>query len=146
MNSDKPVILLVDDEESILDFLSESLNKWRAMGELEILTATDIDSAWKIYSNEKPNILFIDINLRGGGTNNEDGIELIKKIREEAKDTTSQIAVLSGQLSNSRCVVLLKYDCSILTKPMENHMMPILIVNQLWGKYCAVRALKKFIS
>lgn len=81
----KPRLLVIDDEESVCNFLSDFLSK-----EYECLTATSADEAFKILEEEKFAIILSDINLP-----DKNGIELARKIKEETPDTV--VVMISGK-------------------------------------------------
>ncbi len=80
----KPKLLVIDDEESVCNFLSDFLSK-----EYECLTATSADEAFKILGEEKFAVILTDIKLP-----DKNGIELARKIKEEAPDTV--VVMMTG--------------------------------------------------
>lgn len=80
----KPRLLVIDDEESVCNFLSDFLSK-----EYECLTATSADEAFKILGEEKFAVILTDIKLP-----DKNGIELARKIKEEAPDTV--VVMMTG--------------------------------------------------
>ena len=70
-------ILIVDDEKSIRDALSDILSEEK----YEILTAEDGEAAWKILDGEKIDLVLCDIKMP-----KMDGMELLSKVSEEGID------------------------------------------------------------
>ena len=70
---DKHSILLVDDEEDILEFLSYSLEKQG----YKILTANDGNKGLMLAKKHSPDLVILDVMMPG-----MDGIELCEKIRQ----------------------------------------------------------------
>ena len=68
--------LILDDELKSRKALSQKLNLF--CPEVKpLLEASDVDSAWNLFKQKEPNILFVDIHLSG-----ELGFELLNKISE----------------------------------------------------------------
>ncbi len=65
-------ILIADDESTIRKVLAKTLAK----EDYEILTAADGEEAWKIYDQERPELIITDWLMPG-----IDGVELCKRIR-----------------------------------------------------------------
>ncbi len=70
-------ILIVDDEKSIRDALSDVLSEEK----YEILTAEDGEVAWEILAGEKIDLVLCDIKMP-----KMDGMELLGKVSEEGVD------------------------------------------------------------
>ncbi len=67
-----PLILVADDEESILANLSFAMEKegWK------VVTAPEGSTAWKLFQERNPDLVLLDISMPL-----EDGIEVLRKIR-----------------------------------------------------------------
>ena len=74
MENTKKLILIVDDEEEICDFLKEALEKRG----FEIVTAVTGEEAIKIFSENLPDLTIVDMNLSSAMS----GLQFIKKSRE----------------------------------------------------------------
>ena len=70
---DRPVVLYVEDDETLKFITSENLEREG----FRVLTASDGREAWELYSSEKPAICVLDVNLPV-----MDGFTLARKIRE----------------------------------------------------------------
>ncbi len=72
-NSSKPVVLIIDDEPGILDFLSLGLGSEG----FEVRRAADGMSGLQVALTERPNIIVLDLMLPG-----IDGFELCRRLRQ----------------------------------------------------------------
>jgi two-component system alkaline phosphatase synthesis response regulator PhoP len=88
MNQDEVKILLVDDEEEILDFLSYNLAKEG----FKVYTAQTGKEAIKIAGNEIPDVIILDVMMP-----EMDGLETCKSLRENKELDDSLIAFLSAR-------------------------------------------------
>ncbi len=77
---DDKIILIVDDNQEILDALSEYLER----ANFTVKTATDGSHMWKILDSTTPDLIILDIMLPG-----DDGLTLCQKLR-----TTSQVPII----------------------------------------------------
>ncbi len=77
---DDKIILIVDDNQEILDALSEYLER----ANFAVKTATDGSHMWKILESTTPDLIILDIMLPG-----DDGLTLCQKLR-----TTSQVPII----------------------------------------------------
>lgn len=76
--NDSPTVMIVDDEQTMRSLLIKLL---RQCGCEVIGQAEDGKSAYSLFLDKRPNILFLDINMP-----KLNGIELLEKIREEDKE------------------------------------------------------------
>ncbi|MCC6181220.1 MAG: response regulator transcription factor [Bacteroidia bacterium] len=81
-------ILLVDDEQDILDFLSYNLTKEG----FQVFTATNGNDALKIAKKQIPNLIVLDVMMP-----EKDGIETCREIREHENLQQCVIAFLSAR-------------------------------------------------
>jgi len=73
---DKPMkILILDDEEGILDYMSKIL---RLKG-FDPLSALDAATAVKLFSKHRPELCLLDVHLSGSAS---DGVCVLEEIRE----------------------------------------------------------------
>ena len=102
-------ILLVDDEEDIRDVLEISLSD----SGYEVLTAENGDEALSLFRKTHPSIVFTDIKMPG-----MDGIEVLKKIKEESPDT--EVIMITGHGDMELAIQSLKYEATdFITKPIN---------------------------
>ncbi|MFQ6067017.1 MAG: sigma-54-dependent transcriptional regulator, partial [bacterium] len=125
MSLDK--ILVVDDEQAILEFLSRSLG-----GEgYQVLVVDNGERALAKVREEKPEVVLLDIRMPG-----MDGIETLGRIREFDKE--SSIILLTAYGSMDTVVEAMKlgaYD--YITKPFELEKLKSLIKGALEAKRLA---------
>ena len=102
-------LLIVDDDEMHCELVSDMLED-----EYKILTATTSHEAESLFSEQKPDIVLLDINMPG-----RDGIELCRALKQEHSNDFSVIFV-SGH--NSLEERLKAYDAGgddFVAKPFE---------------------------
>ena len=108
-------LLLVDDEEGIRKVLSISLTD---IG-YEVFTAENGEEALKIFRQESPPIVLTDIKMPG-----MDGIELLKKIKNENPDT--EVIMITGHGDMDLAIKSLKYRAiDFVTKPINDDILEI---------------------
>lgn len=85
MSLDKPLVLVVDDEESIRSSLSNVLSDEG----FSVITASNGEEALELVQSDKPALVFLDIWMPGW-----DGIETLEKIK--AFDQNVEVIMISG--------------------------------------------------
>lgn len=106
-------ILIVDDEEWIRNQL-----KWALSKDYEVFLAEDVDSAKKMISKEKPNIVMLDISLTPNLGAGSEGITLLQDAL--SLDSTIKVIMVTGNDTREnarRCVALGAYD--FYSKPID---------------------------
>src|SRR5689334_21809680 len=88
MNPEKTLILLVDDEPDILEFMDYNLRKEG----YQTLLARNGQEAIEIAAREKPNLIILDIMMP-----NMDGIEACRVIRSRPDLNNTMIAFLTAR-------------------------------------------------
>lgn len=88
--TDKPIILIVDDNEDMLDFLSRGFSN-----NYTILTATDGEEAIKVLKKNETSLIISDWMMP-----NMNGIELCKFIREEQSLSHIPFILLTAKTDN----------------------------------------------
>ena len=105
-------VFLADDEPWILISL-KNLIDWGECGYLICGEATDGIKAWERILYTKPDLIISDIKMPG-----MDGIELIKRVREER--LPAEVAIISGYSDFEYARAGLKYGCTdYLIKPVD---------------------------
>lgn len=107
-NIRKLKILVVDDEKSSREGLSELLDTW----DYKVLTAKDGEEAISVINAEKPDITICDLKMP-----KVDGLEVLKRIEPEQKES---FVMLTAQGTIDSAVEAIKvgaYD--YLTKPID---------------------------
>ncbi|MDX2501917.1 MAG: response regulator, partial [Deltaproteobacteria bacterium] len=108
-------LLLVDDEEGIRKVLGISLTD---LG-YQVLTAENGEEALEIFRRETPPIVLTDIKMPV-----MDGIELLRKIKDENPDT--EVIMISGHGDMDLAIKSLKYRAiDFVTKPINDDILEI---------------------
>jgi len=108
-------LLLVDDEEGIRKVLGISLSD---LG-YQVLTAENGEEALEIFRRENPPIVLTDIKMPV-----MDGIELLRKIKDESPD--SEVIMITGHGDMDLAIKSLKYRAiDFVTKPINDDILEI---------------------
>ncbi|MGD2186613.1 MAG: hybrid sensor histidine kinase/response regulator [Desulfobacterales bacterium] len=111
----KKKILLVDDEQDIRDVLHLPLSD---LG-YEVIEAEDGDEALRIFLEVQPPIVLTDIKMP-----NMDGIELLRKIKQENPET--EVVMITGHGDMDLAIKSLKYEATdFITKPINVNVLEI---------------------
>ncbi len=111
-------VLLVDDEEGIRKVLSI------ALGDLgyHVVTAADGEEALRQFRKTQPPIVLTDIKMPG-----MDGIEVLRKIKEESPDT--EVIMITGHGDMELAIQSLKYEATdFITKPINTDALEIALM------------------
>lgn len=107
MDSDKPRLLLVDDDETFCIVLKSALQKRN----YEVLVANNVDEGIQLAEEHLPEYAVIDLRI-----GYDSGLELVKKLI--ALDDNTQIVMLTGFASIATAVEAIKLGAvHYLTKP-----------------------------
>ncbi len=79
-------ILLVDDEIDVVNFLANFLRRFR----INTIKATSGEEALELYSREKIDFVFLDIQMKG-----IDGLTVLKEIRE--MNPEAKVIMITGK-------------------------------------------------
>ncbi|MBN2032388.1 MAG: response regulator [Deltaproteobacteria bacterium] len=108
-------LLLVDDEPGILKIMGISLAD-RGYG---VLTAENGEEALRIFHDARPDLVLTDIKMPG-----MDGIELLKRIKQESPDT--EVIMITGHGDMELAIQSLKHEASdFITKPIRDDVLDI---------------------
>ncbi len=108
-------ILLVDDEQGIRKVLKIALED---IG-YQVMVAGNGEEAIDIFREAKPEIVLTDIKMPG-----MDGIEVLKKIKEESPDT--EVIMITGHGDMELAIQSLKNDATdFVTKPINSDALEI---------------------
>ncbi len=108
-------ILLVDDEPGIRKVLSISL----ADSGYEVRSAPDGEAALALFREERPDIVLADIKMPG-----MDGVELLRRIKEEGPDT--EVIMITGHGDMELAVRSLKLEATdFIQKPIRDDQLEI---------------------
>lgn len=120
-------ILVVDDEEGIRKVLRISLSE----SGYHVLTAGHGKDAMDIVRSEHPAIVLADIKMPG-----MDGIELLRRIKEENPDT--EVIMMTGHADLDLAINSLRYEAAdFITKPINFDALEVALkrVNErIWMK------------
>jgi signal transduction histidine kinase len=123
----KKKTLLVDDEPGILKVLSISL----ADRGYCVFTAESGEQALKIFEEKRPAIVLTDIKMPG-----MDGIDLLRKIKEESPNT--EVIMVTGHGDMELAVQSLKHAASdFITKPIDDDALDVALKRA--GEKIAIR-------
>jgi len=108
-------ILLVDDEEGIRTVLGITLADYG----YEVLKAGSGEEALRLFREQKPAIVLTDIKMPG-----MDGIQVLRKIKEERPDT--EVIMITGHGAMELAIQSLKCDATdFITKPINDDALEI---------------------
>lgn len=85
--SDQPKVLVADDEQDCLDFVSDAL----ADAPYELITASDGEEAWQLAQEQQPQLCILDVQMPKC-----DGYELFARLRGDAKLAKVPVIMLTG--------------------------------------------------
>jgi DNA-binding response OmpR family regulator len=77
MQREKPLVMIIDDEESIHMLYSEELGEEG----YEISSVMNGEEGLKAFEKEEPDLVILDINMPG-----MDGIEVLRKMKQQRPD------------------------------------------------------------
>ena len=120
-------ILIVDDEEGIRKVLSITL----ADSGYDVLTASSGEEALGIFKNARPPMVLTDIKMPG-----MDGIELLRRIKEEKPD--AEVIMITGHGDLELAIKSLRFEASdFITKPINDEALEIALKRaqeRIWMK------------
>ena len=106
----KPLVLVADDEPSILQYIEHVLQ----LANYRVITVTTVEEAWKIFERQQPEIELVltDIVMPGS----VDGMDLAEKVRQI--DPSLPVSFITGALSESDPrTALMVEEQQVLRKP-----------------------------
>jgi signal transduction histidine kinase len=108
-------ILLIDDEEGIRTVLGITLADYG----YEVLKAGSGGEGLRLFRDQKPGIVLTDIKMPG-----MDGIQVLRKIKEESPDT--EVIMITGHGDMELAIQSLKCDATdFITKPINDDALEI---------------------
>ena len=109
------IILIVDDEKDICEVLDISLTD---IG-YKVYTAGNGEEALQVYRDIRPPIVLTDIRMPG-----MDGIDLLKRIKQENRDT--EVIMITGHGDLDLAIKSLKLEATdFITKPLNFDVLEI---------------------
>lgn len=114
-------VLVIDDEKII----RERMKKLLELDDYETISAENGQKGLEIFKNEKPDIVLLDIKMPG-----MDGIEVLKKIKEETTD--AQVIIMTGHGGVETATQAIKEGAfGYIQKPVEYDELEIEIKRAL---------------
>lgn len=108
-------VLLVDDEADIRDVLEISVSDFG----YPVLSAKDGAEGWSRFLHHQPSIVLTDIKMPG-----MDGIELLKRVKQENPDT--EVIMITGHGDMDLAIKSLKHEATdFITKPINVEALEI---------------------
>lgn len=102
-------VLVVDDEEHVVELMPEIF----ADMPLKVLVAQDSETGWRLFRQNRPRLVFLDLKLRGAN-----GMDLLARIA--AFDQAVEVILLSGEYSPSLAIeAIQKGAAEFLIKPVD---------------------------
>lgn len=103
-------VLIVDDVQMARSIIRRALNE----SGIDVIEAVDGNSALKLYSEEIPDVVCLDIDLPGG----MDGLEVLKQLKQTDQDV--KIIMVSAMSSQYNFVESFKLGAkNFLVKPVD---------------------------
>lgn len=113
-------ILIVDDEQYVLDFLSEALQFWG----YKVITASDSHAALEMLKNKEITLLITDIKMEA----DDAGLRLITDARSQFPELI--IILITGSFVDERTMKFCEQNSvSFLQKPLRANELKVLINN-----------------
>lgn len=115
--ADARTVLVVDDEEIIVELISQILND----AGYRVLAATSIEQALKTLAGNRVNVVLTDIMFPGG----ESGLDLVGRVKQDHPDV--QVVAMTGSRDAAlREELMGKGAAAMMSKPLE--LSQILVV------------------
>ena len=92
MPNDKPLIILIDDDETLIDMYSTKLG----LSGFNVLTASNGNEGFNLVSANTPNLVLTDLVMP-----ESDGFELLRKIKNDIKTKDFATVALTNLSSDS---------------------------------------------
>lgn len=119
---EKPIILIVDDDDDLRAYLVESLKT-----NYKIIEASDGRQGWQKALANHPQIIISDVNMPV-----IDGIEMVRKIKKDSRTNHIPVIMLTVLSEETEQLKGLEAGASdYLTKPFSFHLLSIKIENLL---------------
>src|SRR5947207_334860 len=110
-------ILIVDDEKNTRDGLQSFLSGL----DYEVLTAENSEQGWKIYKDEKPDLILSDIRMPG-----QQGVDFLEKIMADNPHALFILMTAYGSVEDA-VKAMKKGAFYYLTKPINMEELEFLI-------------------
>jgi DNA-binding NtrC family response regulator len=135
MSEYEPLILIVDENEDIIDFLVRIV---RSEG-FKVLTANKRETALALIGSEKPDLMLLNSNMES-----MDGLELLRQAKVISQDLP--VIFLSNHRDTHGAVMAIKAGaCDYLTKPFESNEL-MQVIHQAFEERTLGRKVKNLSS
>jgi len=122
---DKPVILVIDDNQDILDFVTLLLQD-----KYSVLTSTDSSEGLKIATEQLPDLIISDIMMPG-----LDGLELVRQVKSSVMSSHIPVILLTAKNMEEQRVKGYESGAdSYITKPFKPEVLLSRINNLLQSR------------
>ena len=119
---EKPVVLIVDDDDDLRAYLVQSLKT-----KYKIIEASDGRQGWQKALANHPQVIISDVNMPG-----VDGVEMVRKIKNDTRTKHIPVIMLTVLSEETEQLKGLEAGASdYLTKPFSFHLLSIKIENLL---------------
>jgi len=88
-------ILLIDDDEFIRMLFKDSFLIY-GKGDFQVYAASNFEQAEEYLKTNKPDIIFLDLVLTDQGVQKVEGLEILKKLKENPQYKDIDVVVYSG--------------------------------------------------
>jgi len=120
-------LLVIDDEASTRNLLKLSLER----DGYTVFTAEDGPGGLELFAKEKPSIILMDIKMPG-----MDGIEVLKRVKEQGSDT--EVIVVTGHGEMNLAIQALQLEASdFISKPISDDTLNLALKraqDKIWLK------------
>ena len=114
MASQNPLVLVADDEPSMLELVAKHL-KMMSDPKLEVIQASDGEDAWRLAREHLPDLVVLDVMMPGMS-----GWEVCRKIREDVALAHTGVVMLTGIGENLNQMTSPLYGAdAYIDKPFE---------------------------
>ena len=119
---EKPIVLIVDDDDDLRAYLVQSLKT-----KYKIIEASDGRQGWQKALANHPQVIISDVNMPG-----VDGVEMVRKIKNDTRTKHIPVIMLTVLSEETEQLKGLEAGASdYLTKPFSFHLLSIKIENLL---------------
>ena len=114
MGSDRPLVLVIDDNSDMLDLLRDTLSP-----QYRVCTADSAQHGLEQLKQKMPDLIITDVMMP-----NMDGLELVQQLKQDKYTTNIPLVILSAKRSNEEQVKGLKSGAdAYVTKPFSSNYL-----------------------
>lgn len=124
---DMPLILVVDDNTELRNFLAESLGI-----QYRVLIASNGADAWELARIELPDIIISDVMMPDDSEEELDGFQLIERLKNASETDHIGVILLTGKVSHQNLIEgLSKGADDYIAKPFNMNELRLRVTNLL---------------